>query len=200
MSLQLIEAPAYRRALAVRDLTDAAHGPHAMQLLVQGAIEALRGLWCCPVLVYRAPPLVPVADNYDDLNYPADGAARDARYTRYVAEQLLLRTQTSSMIPRALQMIAPARYDDVLLACPGLTYRRDAIDRLHVGEPHQLDLWRITRAPLSGHDLRQMIDGVADALLPGKELRVEAVSHPYTADGLEVHALTGGDRVEILEC
>jgi len=28
----------------------------------------------------------------------------------------------------------------VLLACPGLVYRRDRIDRLSVGEPHQLDL------------------------------------------------------------
>src|SRR5262245_15509633 len=200
MSLQLIEAPAYRRALAVRDLTDAAHGPHAMQLLVQGAIEALRGLWCCPVLVYRAPPLVPVTDNYDDLHYPADGAARDARYTRYVAERQLLRTQTSSMIPRALRMIAPASYDDVLLACPGLTYRRDAIDRLHVGEPHQLDLWRITQVPVDGHDLRQMITCVAQTLLPGKDVRIQSASHAYTVDGLEVHACVQGVWIEILEC
>jgi phenylalanyl-tRNA synthetase alpha chain len=200
MSAQVIDAPAYRRALAVRDLTDAAHGPHAMQLLVRDAIEALQRLWGSPVIVYRAPPLVPVADNYDDLNYPADGAARDARYTRYVAEQHLLRTQTSSMIPRALRMIAPAGYDDVLLACPGLTYRRDAIDRLHVGEPHQLDLWRISQVSVSGHDLRQMIECVAHALLPGKELRVEPASHPYTIDGLEVHARVEGTWVEILEC
>src|SRR5262245_28691 len=200
MSLQLIEAPAYRRALAVRDLTDAAHGPHAMQLLVQGAIEALRGLWCCPVLVYRAPPLVPVTDNYDDLHYPTDGAARDARYTRYVAEQQLLRTQTSSMIPRALRMIAPARYDDVLLACPGLTYRRDAIDRLHVGEPHQLDLWRISQRPLTRDDLVAMIETVAGALLPGVPLRLEPAVHPYTLDGLEVYGNVQGRWVEILEC
>ena len=200
MSAQVIDAPAYRRALAVRDLTDAAHGPHAMQLLVRDAIEALQELWSCPVIVYRAPPLVPVADNYDDLHYPADGAARDARYTRYVAERQLLRTQTSSMIPQALRMIAPARYDDVLLACPGLTYRRDAIDRLHVGEPHQLDLWRITQVPVSGHDLTQMIECVAGAVLPGKELRVEPASHPYTIDGLEVHACVRGAWIEILEC
>ena len=200
MSALVIDAPAYRRALAVRDLTDAAHGPHAMQLLVRDAIDALHALWSCPVIVYRAPPLVPVADNYDDLHYPPDGAARDARYTRYVDERQLLRTQTSSMIPRALRMIAPARYDDVLLACTGLTYRRDSIDRLHVGEPHQLDLWRITQVPVRGDDLTQMIECVAGALLPGKELRVEPASHPYTIDGLEVHACVGSAWVEILEC
>jgi phenylalanyl-tRNA synthetase alpha chain len=200
MSVQLIDAAAYRRALAVRDLTDAAYGPHAMQILVQDAIRALHELWSCPVIVYRAPPLVPIADNYDDLHYPADGAARDARYTRYVTDGQLLRTQTSSMIPRALRMIAPAGYDDVLLACPGLTYRRDAIDRLHVGEPHQLELWRINRSALGRDDLVQMIECVARALLPGAQLRIDPASHPYTAGGLEVHASVQGAWVEILEC
>src|SRR5215510_6313579 len=145
MSIQLIDAAACRRSLSLRDLTDAALGPHAMQLLVHDAIGALRERWRCAVIVYRAPPLVALADNYDDLRYPADGASRDARYTRYLTADLILRTQTSAMIPRALRMVAAAEYDDVLIACPGLTYRRDAIDRLHVAEPHQLDLWRISR-------------------------------------------------------
>jgi hypothetical protein len=25
--------------------------------------------------------------------------------------------------------------------CPGLVYRRDVVDRLHIGEPHQTDYW-----------------------------------------------------------
>jgi phenylalanyl-tRNA synthetase alpha chain len=200
MSAQLIDPSAYRRALAVRDLTDAAHGPHAMQVLVRDAIEALRSRWQCPVVVHREPPLVAIAENYDDLHYPSDGAARDARYTRYVTRDRLLRTQTSAMIPGALRMIAPAAYEDVLLACPGLTYRRDAIDRLHVGEPHQLDLWRVRRGVLGPADLREMIRCVAQALLPGAELRIDPATHPYTLDGLEVHASIRGTWVEILEC
>jgi phenylalanyl-tRNA synthetase alpha chain len=200
MSAQLIDASDYRRALAVRDLTDAAHGPHAMQLLVRDAVAALRSRWQCPVIVNREPPLVAISDNYDDLHYPADGAARDARYTRYVTPDLLLRTQTSAMIPRTLRMIAPAAYDDVLIACPGLTYRRDAIDRLHVGEPHQLDLWRVRRGIVGRDDLLDMIRCVADALLPGAQLRIDPATHPYTVDGLEVHASVRGAWVEILEC
>lgn len=200
--VRVLDAQAYRRALAVRDLTDAACGAHAMQMLVQQAIAALRNTWKCPVIVYRAPALVPVSDNYDDLQYPADGAARDARYTRYLTDQLLLRTQTSAMIPRALRMIAAAEYDDVLLACPGLTYRRDSIDRLHVGEPHQLDLWRIRRGTVTQDDLKEMIQAVAAALLPGAEVRLEPAKHPYTLNGLEVHAVatTKEQWVEILEC
>jgi phenylalanyl-tRNA synthetase alpha chain len=200
MPARLIDAPTYRRALAVRDLTDAAHGAHAMQLLVRDAIAVLCERWRCPAIVYRAPPLVLIADNYDDLHYPAQGAARDARHTRYVTQDQLLRTQTSSMIPKALRMIAPAMYPDVLLACPGLTYRRDAIDRLHVGEPHQIDLWRIQQGKLDHDDLVQMIECVAGALLPGAEIRIDPATHPYTVGGLEVHASVRGTWVEILEC
>jgi phenylalanyl-tRNA synthetase alpha chain len=200
MTTQLLDPGAYGRLLALRDLTDAALGPHAMQLLIQHALGALRASWNCPVIVQRAPPLVPSTDNYDDLGYPPDGASRDARYTRYLTPELLLRTQTSAMIPRALRMIAPACYEDVLLACPGLTYRRDSIDRLHVGEPHQLDLWRLARRPLTRDDLVAMIEKVAAAMLPGASLRLEPVVHPYTLDGLEVHANVQGRWVEILEC
>jgi phenylalanyl-tRNA synthetase alpha chain len=200
MATQLLDSHAYGRLLALRDLTDAALGPHAMQLLLQHALDALRAAWNCPVVVYRAPPLVPSADNYDDLGYPPDGASRDTRYTRYLTPELLLRTQTSAMIPRALRMVAPARYDDVLLACPGLTYRRDAIDRLHVGEPHQLDLWRISQRPLTRDDLVAMVETVAAAMLPGVPLRLEPAVHPYTLDGLEVYGNVQGRWVEILEC
>lgn len=200
MTTHLLDPAAYGRLLALRDLTDAALGPHAIQLLIQNALDALRAAWSCPVVVHRAPPLVPTTDNYDDLGYPPDGASRDARYTRYLTPQLLLRTQTSAMIPGALRTIAPACYEDVLVVCPGLTYRRDSIDRLHVGEPHQLDLWRIGRHPLTRDDLVAMIENVAAAMLPGVALRLEPAVHPYTLDGLEVHGNVQGRWVEILEC
>jgi phenylalanyl-tRNA synthetase alpha chain len=200
MSVRLLDSEAYGRALALRDLTDAALGPHALQLLVRDAVTALAERWRCTVVVHRAPSVVTIADNYDALGHPADGAARDARYTRYVAPDRLLRTQTSAMIPAALRMLGPASYDDVLLVCPGLTYRRDAIDRLHVGEPHQLDLWRIARRPLGRTALEEMIDVAAHAMLPGAALTLSAASHPYTVDGLEVHAEVDGRVVEILEC
>lgn len=200
MSARPLDSEAYGRALALRDLTDAALGPHAMQLLVRDAVAALTARWCCAVVVHRAPPVVTIADNYDALGYPADGAARDARYTRYVARDRLLRTQTSAMVPPALRLLSAARYDDVLLVCPGLTYRRDTIDRLHVGEPHQLDLWRVARHPLGRQDLEEMIDVAAHAMLPDVRLKLLSARHPYTIDGLEVHAEIDGRAVEVLEC
>lgn len=190
----------YRRALALPDLTDAANGPHALQLLVQAAVTALHEAWSCDVIVHRSHPVVSIADNYELLGYPPDAAARDARYTRYVGEHEVLRTHTSAMIPGLLRSLARASYDDVLLVCPGLVYRRDRIDRISVGEPHQLDMWRLCRAPTSGNDLRTMVDLVVGALVPGGAYRYLPAVHPYTCDGLEVEVRVGDRWVELLEC
>jgi phenylalanyl-tRNA synthetase alpha chain len=171
-----------------------------MQHLVAGATGALRERWGCPILVHRADRVVPVADNYDALGYPPDGPARDSRYTRYVDAGRLLRSQTSAVVPSALRTLAPTAPGDVLVCAPGLVYRRDAIDRLHVGEPHQLDLWRITGRPMTPLDLEAMIAAVVDALLPGARWRPLPARHPYTQDGREVEVLAHGEWVELLEC
>src|SRR5512138_2302303 len=197
----ILSPDALARALALRDLTDPAQGPHAMQLLVDAAVSALARAWGSPVVVERAPPIVTVADNYDALLYPPGGAARDARYTRYVTGDTLLRTQTSAMIPPLLRRLAAAPPDDVLLACPGLVWRRDRIDRLHVGEPHQVDLWRVRRgADLGSAELEEMVHLVAGAVAPGRKVKVVATVHPYTCGGLEVHVEADGEWVEIAEC
>ncbi|HYH98858.1 hypothetical protein [Hyalangium sp.] len=201
MSVSILSAEEVRRALSVRDLTDPTSGPHALQRLIEAALEVLRQAWRCEVRVHRQSPIVSIIDNYDHLHYPPEGAARDARYTRYVCDTALLRTQTSAMIPGLLRRLAEAPPEDVLLACPGLVYRRDCIDRLHTGEPHQMDLWRVRRgAPLGSAELREMIETVVHALLPGRELRVEPARHPYTTDGLQIDVRDGAQWVEIGEC
>jgi len=186
-----------RRALAIRDLTDPADGAHAMQILVDDIVRALAERWAIPAIVHRASPIVSIADNYDRLNYPPDGVSRDARYTRYVCDGAVLRSQTSAAIPALLRTPLP---DDVLLACPGMCYRRDAIDRLHVGEPHQIDLWRIATQALGVRDLEDMIATVIAAALPGSAWRTQPASHPYTTHGLQIDVSSGDDWIEIGEC
>lgn len=183
-------------ALALRDLTDPAAGAHAMQLV----LEAIYASLPVPVHVHRASPIVSIADNYDQLGYPPDGAARDSRYTRYVCDTALLRTQTSAMIPPLLRQLAAAPPDDVVLACPGLVYRRDVIDRLHVGEPHQVDLWRIARHWLTGDDLDAMIGAVVAVAVPGTRWRTVPAVHPYTREGRQIDVDVGGEWIEIGEC
>src|SRR4051794_34353 len=106
-----------RAALAVRDLSDAAQGAHAMQVLWRAIAEALAAAWGATLRVVRASPVVTARDNYDRLYYPADGVARDARYTRWIGPGVLLRSQTSAVIPSALEALArdPSWRDVVLV-------------------------------------------------------------------------------------
>jgi tRNA synthetases class II core domain (F) len=143
-------------ALRLRDLSDPASGPHAMQLIVAAITDACKGEWRCPVHTYRASRIVTVAENYEVLGYPPDAPARQARYTRYLDDGRLLRTHTSAMIPQALRRLGSGSPGaELAVACPGLVYRRDVVDRLHVGEPHQLDLWRVRPDSLSGRRARR---------------------------------------------
>lgn len=201
MKPTLLTHDAYLRAVTLRDLTDPAQGPHAMQRLLDRIIHALRGRWGCDVRVHRAHPAVPVEHNYDRLHYPPGGAARDARYTRYVSETTVLRSQTSAMLPPLLADVARNPPPDVLLACPGLVYRRDEIDRLHTGEPHQMDLWRIVRGRVDTAALGGMVAAVLDAALPGRPYRLNAAAHPYTTDGVEIEVRADdGGWIEAGEC
>ena len=194
--------------LAIRDLTDPASGPHAIQQLVDLAVSALAAAWGRPpglqVRWCRGPRVVPVTDNYDRLGYAPSDVTRAVRYTRYVDAARMLRSHSTAMVPPALRALrrlaAGAVADDVLLVCPGVVYRRDAIDWQHTGTPHQLDLWRISGRPLGLADLDEMISALLAALLPGLPSRSESRQHPYTTAGRQVDVQTGRGWVEIWEC
>lgn len=189
------------RALAVRDLTDPAQGPHALQMLLDAVVAALRRRWGCTVRVLRRPPLVAVRENYDRLGYDPGDVTRARRYTRYVSPTVMLRSHTSAELPTALEEYAGRDDVDELLVVPGLVYRRDVVDRTHVGEPHQVDLWRVrTGAATTDADLREMVGVLVDAVLPGARWTVTEVEHPYTVGGLQVDVLHDGRWLELAEC
>ncbi|HEX3776900.1 MAG TPA: hypothetical protein VHV51_20650 [Polyangiaceae bacterium] len=201
MPKSILDSEARLCALSLRDLSDEAQGPHAIQLLVRSLVDDLCAAWGSTAQVRRTNPVVSVADNYDRRHYPAEAAARAARYTRYLSEDSLLRTQTSAAIPPLLRALAQDPPSDVLLACPGLVYRRDTIDRCHTGEPHQIDLWRIRRGTALGtSDLERMIALAVSATLPGSAWRTSPARHPYTTDGLQIDARVRGEWLEIGEC
>jgi phenylalanyl-tRNA synthetase alpha chain len=187
--------------LTIRDLTDPAQGPHAMQILVDTAVASISE--ATQTHLTRTLPVVPVEDNYDRLGYAADAIARDARYTRYVSDSCVLRGHTSAGVPPALRRIAAdPNVDDVLVVLPGICHRRDAIDRLHTGSPHQLDLWRLHRGNrrLDSSDLARMVDTVLAALLPGRTWQWIPARHPYTLDGRQIDVVDDGHLVEVAEC
>jgi phenylalanyl-tRNA synthetase alpha chain len=190
------------RALALRDLTDPSAGPHALQLVVDRLERALARAWGMPVRRSPGPRVVSVADNYDRLRYSADAAARDRRYSRYVGGGRMLRSHTTARIPALLDELAASPVPEILLSVPGVCYRRDVIDRRHVGEPHQLDLWRVRPdgGPLTEDDLEAMVGLVVTAVLPGASWRTVRGPHPYTLAGREIYVRHEGSDVEIGEC
>jgi phenylalanyl-tRNA synthetase alpha chain len=213
----VVSAGQLRHDLDVPDLTDPAGGLHAVQLVMGAAVAALRDAWGVTVRVHRAHPVVSVADNYDVLGFTTSDVTRDERYTRYVSPTTVLRTHTSALVPGALRALAslpagdaPA---DTLAVCPGIVYRRDRVDRLHTGTPHQVDLWRLrgvgaahgVRGPrLGAADLEEMVGLIVGAVLPGVPHRLVPATHPYTTGGHQVDVAVedGAGRrwIEIGEC
>jgi phenylalanyl-tRNA synthetase alpha chain len=184
------------RYLALRDLTDPDQGRHAINILMNDLIAAVAEWSGLPADIVRRPPIVRITDNYDRLFYEPDAIARSARYSHYIDDIHMLRTHTTAGIP---PLLAQTR-SDRLIVCPGLVYRRDLVDRLHVGEPHQVDLWIARQGRLRRAHLLNMIAAVVETALPGQAYRCNETIHPYTMNGLEVEARIGERWVEILEC
>ncbi len=189
------------RALNLRDLTDPAQGGHVMQILLASVVEALQAEWRASIRHVRSSPIVPVRENYDRLGYDRHDVTRARRYTRYLSPTVMLRSHTSAELPTALEDYAGRGEVDELLVVPGLVYRRDVVDRTHVGEPHQVDLWRIRSTPhTDDEDLLAMIGRLVEAVLPAAEWRTSAVSHPYTVGGRQIDVLHEGEWLELAEC
>ena len=199
-------------ALALRDLSDPAQGPHAMSLLLADITTALERLWSIRAETHRLSPLVATADNYDRLGYSPDDVTRDSRYSRHVSPTVMLRSHTSAGVPALLDALRHEMgHYDRLHALPGLVYRRDSIDRTHVGAPHQVDLWRLkARGLLGPAALDEMMAAVVEAVLPAAlhpdvEWRATPATHSYTDTGRQLDVLVtqpDGRRewLELAEC
>ena len=202
-TIPVLPADALRRMLAVRDLTDPAGGDHAIQQLIDAVEAALAGRWQVPVRRRQTNPVASTSDNYDRLRYDPADVTRDARYTRYVRADLVLRSHTTAMIPPLLDELSAEPVPDVVLSCPGIVYRRDVIDRQHVSEPHQHDIWRIRAGVgrrLDERDLEEQIEAVLAAAVPGRKYRTTPAVHPYTLAGRQIDAADGDRWVEVGEC
>ena len=116
--------------LSIRDLSDPAEGPHAVQILIDRAVQALSRAWACEVRWCRGPRIVPVVDNYDRLGYAAGAITREARYTRYVNAEQVLRSHSSAMVPSA----PPARRGARRRRAPGLPNSRPPGSRISIND------------------------------------------------------------------
>lgn len=189
-------------ALSLRDLSNPCHGIHAMQQLISEAETAVSSLWPCYLQRVNANPIVPVYENYDALGYPTDGASRDARYSRYISNSLMLRTQTSSTVPTWLKSWQSLRPESVGIISHGLVYRRDCIDRWHCAEPHQLDIWIVLPKHQAEDNqiLKESISALMKTLLPNHVVQQSKSPHPYTMNGIQLDAVEDQGLIEVGEC
>ncbi len=193
------------RYLSVSDLTQS-KSPHAIKIVYENIEKYMRSTHPqSDVRVYRKNPIVSIADNYDNLLFPADNIGRSSTYTHYVDESHILRTHTSAHLPGILRELSKRNdWQDVVILLPGLSYRRDVSDKKHVSEVHQLEMWRVVktskRKVITKDDLLTVVNGVAKTAAPDWKLRIIDSPHPYTNQGIEVNAVKDDRDIEILEC
>ena len=73
--------------------------------------------------------------NFEALNLPPDHPARDTQDTFYITDNILLRTQTSSVQVHVMENQKPP----IRVISPGRVYRSDAVDATHSPLFHQIE-------------------------------------------------------------
>lgn len=194
---------ALQQALSVTDLTETHTPVHAIRLMVNEIVEGLVRSGWPRARIQTGPRIVSAEENYGLLGYDPAEITLGSEHTRWVSEHSLLRTQTTSQIPAALQRAAQERRtgEMILLAAPGITFRRDSRDRWHCAEPHQMDIWVLGDPELSDREhLLRLVGDILGAAVPEKPWVYSDSLHHYTEGGIEVNVLNDGANVEVLEC
>ena len=190
-------------ALELNDLTELKHPAHAIGLLLDEVLEGLKARGWPDAQVLRGPRIVSAQENYGLLGYDPAEVTLGSEHTRWVDEHSLLRTQTTSQTPKALQQAAQNRKagELILLAAPGITFRRDSRDRWHCAEPHQMDIWVLGDPQLSTREhLLRLVADILECSVPGMSWIYQSSPHHYTEGGIEVNLLLDKQPIEVLEC
>lgn len=118
---------------------------------------------------------------FDQLNTPLDHPARDLQDTFYVTEDVILRTQTSSVQIRTMENTKPP----IKMICPGAVYRSDTPDATHSPVFHQIE-GLVVDKNISMTDLKGTLETFAKKCL-GENTKIRFRPHhfPYTEPSAE---------------
>jgi phenylalanyl-tRNA synthetase alpha chain len=120
--------------------------------------------------------------NFTALNHPPEHPARLPQDTFYLAERVLLRTHTSPMQVRAMELQEPPIY----IVVPGRVYRPDTPDATHVPMFHQLEGLAIDEDLTLG-DLQGCLLQFARQMFGEEtEVRLRPGYFPFTEPSVEV--------------
>lgn len=131
--------------------------------------------------VVEGPEVDSVVNNFDKLNHDAAHPARSLSDTFYLSEAVVLRTHTSPMQVRAMELQKPP----IAIIVPGRVYRRDS-DATHTPQFHQVEgLWIDEDVTLA--DLKGVLLAFARAIFgPDREVRLRPHFFPFTEPSVEV--------------
>lgn len=119
---------------------------------------------------------------FEALNMPKHHPARDTQDTFYINENVLLRTQTSSVQIRTMEKMKPP----IRIISPGRVYRSDAVDATHSPLFHQIEGLVIDKG-ITMADLKGTLELLMKRLY-GDDAKIRLRPHhfPYTEPSAEV--------------
>ena len=119
---------------------------------------------------------------FECLNVPADHPARDMQDTFYLAENLLLRTQTSAAQIRTMETRKPP----IRVICPGRVFRADEVDATHSPVFHQIEGLVVDKG-ITLCDLKGVLEQFAHEIY-GSDTKVKfrPSFFPFTEPSVEV--------------
>lgn len=123
--------------------------------------------------------------NFEALNLPPDHPARDTQDTFYVTDNILLRTQTSSVQVHVMENKKPP----IRVISPGSVYRSDAVDATHSPFFHQIEGLVVDKG-ITMADLKGTLDLLMKRLY-GDECKIRLRPHhfPFTEPSAEVDVM-----------
>jgi phenylalanyl-tRNA synthetase alpha chain len=131
--------------------------------------------------IAEGPEVETVYYNFDALNHAPTHPARGRSDTFYVADDVVLRTHTSPMQVRAMEVQPPPLY----AIFPGRVYRRDS-DATHTPQFHQIEGLAVDE-DITLADLKGTLLAFARAIFgPDRRIRLRPHFFPFTEPSVEV--------------
>lgn len=119
---------------------------------------------------------------FEALNMPKHHPARDTQDTFYINENVLLRTQTSSVQIRTMEKGKPP----IRIISPGSVYRSDAVDATHSPIFHQIEGLVVDKG-ITMADLKGTLELLMKRLYgDDAQIRLRPHHFPYTEPSAEV--------------
>jgi len=120
--------------------------------------------------------------NFQALNIPENHPARDTQDTFYITNNILLRSQTSPVQVRTMEVQKPP----IRIISPGRVYRSDAVDATHSPLFHQLEGLVIDKGITMG-DLKGALEMFAKRMFgENTQIRFRPHHFPFTEPSAEV--------------